>query len=33
MYSPQILKEALEKKNATKWMSSLQEEYKSLTNN
>jgi hypothetical protein len=33
MYSPQILKEALERKNAIEWMSSVREEYKSLTNN
>jgi hypothetical protein len=33
MYSPQILKEALERKNAIEWMSNVREEHKSLTNN
>ncbi len=33
MYSPQILKEALERKNPIEWMSNVREEHKSLTNN
>jgi hypothetical protein len=33
VFPPKILKEGLERENATKWMNSVQEEYKSLMNN